>query len=169
MEIIPFELKGKTFIQMITLYCSIFKTEPSAMRAQFRRHYKYPDFEGYIMLNRDHSIAGYIYGYHSKRGQYYHDLLEKHLHPNKVWLKDCMELVELGVHPQHRRKGVATQLLHTLLRNRKEKTAVLTARKDNQNAITFYKRHGWVVIREGFYPNVPHEYIIMGKKMNGSV
>jgi ribosomal protein S18 acetylase RimI-like enzyme len=162
MKIIPFRVQGYYFNKMIALYCSIFGTDPIGMKKQFQHHSKYPNFEGYLAI-AGHQVTGYIYGYTSIKGQYYHDLLESHLQSDREWLKDCVELVELGVHPQYRRQGIAKQLIQTLLQNRREKTALLTTRKDNHQAISFYKRQGWVVIREGFYPNVPHEYIIMGK------
>ncbi|MCP3738144.1 GNAT family N-acetyltransferase [Rossellomorea sp. BNER] len=162
MKIVQFKVEGPYFYKTIELYGFLFGTDPIAMEKQFQLHSQYPNFEGYLMI-KDNQVAGYIYGYTSVRGQYYHDLLANHLHPYTGWVKDCMELAELGVHPQYRRQGIAKQLIHTLCQNRREKTAVLTARKNNSNAISFYQKRGWVIIREGFYPNVPHEFIIMGK------
>ncbi|MCR8847676.1 GNAT family N-acetyltransferase [Rossellomorea sp. SC111] len=164
MQIVPFRLEGKYFKKMITLYCRLFQVDPRGMEEQFKRHSTYPFFEGYLAIIDDR-VAGYIYGYSSRKGQYYHDLLASHLHPERDWMKNCMELVELGVDPSYRGRGIGKQLVEQLLKNRKEKRVLLTTRKDNDTAIAFYHAGGFKVIREGFYPNVPHEYIIMGKRL----
>ncbi|SDI03830.1 GNAT family N-acetyltransferase [Alteribacillus bidgolensis] len=165
MKIIPFTVEGYYFIKMIELYAAIFKADPKVMKKQFQQHYRYPNFEGYLAVINN-QVAGYIYGYTSRRGQYYHHLLANHLLSNDGWLKNCLVLAELGVHPRYRRRGIAKQLIHILLQNRREKTALLTVRRDNHNAVSFYKKQGWVVIRDGFYPNVPYEFLIMGKVLN---
>ncbi|WP_158735948.1 GNAT family N-acetyltransferase [Alteribacillus sp. YIM 98480] len=165
MKIIPFTLEGYYFIKMVELYLTLFKADPTVMKKQFQQHSRNPNFEGYLAVINN-QVVGYIYGYTSRRGQYYHHLLAKHLLSNEGWLKDCMELAELGVHPRYRRRGIAKTLIHLLLQNRQEKTALLTVRKNNHNAVSFYKKQGWVVIRDGFYPHTPYEFLIMGKVIN---
>jgi ribosomal protein S18 acetylase RimI-like enzyme len=164
MIIVPYRVEGKYFKKMIKLYCRLFKVDPLGMEDQFKRHSTYPLFEGYLAII-DERVAGYIYGYSSRKGQYYHDLLARHLHSEREWMKNCMELVELGVDPAYRGRGVAKHLVERLLQNRKEERVLLTTRKDNHRAIAFYLSGGFKIIREGFFPNVPHEYIIMGKML----
>jgi ribosomal protein S18 acetylase RimI-like enzyme len=164
MKIVPFRVEGKYFKKMIQLYCRLFRVDPVGMEDQFKRHSTYPLFEGYLAIVDD-QVAGYIYGYSSRKGQYYHELLARHLHYEREWMKNCMELVELGVDPAYRGKGIAKHLVEQLLHNRKEKRVLLTTRKDNHTAIAFYHSLGFKTIREGFYPNVPYEYIIMGKHL----
>ncbi|MGX1263178.1 ribosomal protein S18 acetylase RimI-like enzyme [Rossellomorea marisflavi] len=164
MELIPMDIRSPYFPRMVRLYSRLFKVDRIPMEIQFRKHAKYPGHEGYLaVVNRD--VIGYIYGYTSLTGQYYHDLLARHLLPETEWIRDAMELVELGVAPEHRGKGIAGKLMDTLLEGRKEKKALLTVRKENTVAIRFYERTGWVVVKEGFYPHVPEEYFIMGKKL----
>ncbi|WP_160140884.1 GNAT family N-acetyltransferase [Bacillus sp. SLBN-3] len=158
------DIRSPYFPRMVRLYSRLFKVDRIPMEIQFRKHAKYPGHEGYLaVVNRD--VIGYIYGYTSLTGQYYHDLLARHLLPETEWIRDAMELVELGVAPEHRGKGIAGKLMDTLLEGRKEKKALLTVRKENTVAIRFYERTGWVVVKEGFYPHVPEEYFIMGKKL----
>ena len=164
MKLVPFRVGGNYFKKMIRLYCRLFNVDPVGMEEQFKRHSTYPFFEGYLAIV-DGEVAGYIYGYSSRKGQYYHDLLARHLHAEQIWMKNCMELVELGVDPEYRGRGIAKHLVEHLLQNRREERVLLTTRKDNHGAIAFYHSRGFQTIREGFFPNVPHEYIIMGKQL----
>jgi ribosomal protein S18 acetylase RimI-like enzyme len=165
MKIVPFRVEGKYFKKMIKLYCQLFAVDPAGMEQQFKRHSTYPHFEGYLAIVGE-EVAGYVYGYSSEKGQYYHELLSRHLQQNREWMENCMELVELGVHPDYRGKGIAKRLMGILLQNRREERALLTTRKDNQSAIDFYHSQDWKTLRDGFFPNVPHEYIIMGKTLS---
>lgn len=63
-----------------------------------------------------------------------------------------MGLVVIGVSPEHQGKGYGSLLLREFeARARKEgfKKISLSVRKENHQAITSYKRNGWVVGREG--------------------
>jgi ribosomal protein S18 acetylase RimI-like enzyme len=164
MKIVPITINSSHVIDMLNLYRTLHGTDPLEMQKQLRRHLGYPGFEGYFAVEGS-KLAGYIYGYSSRAGQYYHDLLAVHLKREKTWLKDCMELAELGVHPRYRRRGAAGALTKQLLLNRKESRALLTVRKDNAGAILFYEKMKWEKISAGFFPDTPYEYIIMGKEL----
>lgn len=64
----------------------------------------------------------------------------------------AMGLVVIGVSPKHQGKGYGTLLLKEFeSRARKEgfKKITLSVRKENHQAISAYKRNGWLVSREG--------------------
>jgi ribosomal protein S18 acetylase RimI-like enzyme len=164
MELIKMDIRSPYFSRMVRLYSRLFNVDRIPMEIQFRKHAKYPGHEGHLAVEQG-TVIGYIYGYTSLKGQYYHDLLARHLLPETVWIRDAMELVELGVAPEHRGKGIAGRLMDALLEGRREEKALLTVWKENTGAIRFYERKGWVVVKEGFYPHVPEEYFIMGKKL----
>lgn len=164
MELIPLDTRSPYFSRMVRLYSRLFNVDRIPMEIQFRKHAKYPGHEGYLVVENG-AVIGYIYGYTSLKGQYYHDLLAQHLLPETDWIRDAMELVELGVAPEHRGKGIAGKLMDTLLEGRREEKALLTVRKENTGAIRLYERKGWVVVKKGFFPHVPEEYFIMGKKL----
>lgn len=167
MDILSFHIKGKFGASVIQLYCSFYKVNPSEIVKQFQRHARYPNYEGYVAVE-DEQVVGYIYGYSSRKGQYYHDLMSSHVTSAQPFLSDCMELAELGVHPNHRNKGIAKKLMETLLHRRKEKYAILTVRKENRTAISFYEKSGWIVLTDRFFPNVNDEYLIMGTRIGSS-
>ncbi|VXB33690.1 conserved hypothetical protein [Bacillus sp. 349Y] len=164
MELIPLDTRSPYFSRMVRLYSRLFNVDRIPMEIQFRKHAKYRGYEGHLAVEQG-TVIGYIYGYTSLKGQYYHDLLARHLLPETDWIRDAMELVELGVAPEHRGKGIAGKLMDTLLEGRREEKALLTVRKENTGAIRLYERKGWVVVKKGFFPHVPEEYFIMGKKL----
>ncbi|WP_113928100.1 GNAT family N-acetyltransferase [Bacillus sp. P14.5] len=168
MELIPMTIRSKYFINMLNLYTLLYGADPLEMQQQFQRHFQYPNFEGYFAVI-DKRLAGFIYGYSSCKGQYYHELLSKHLNGDRNWTENCMELAELGVHPQYRRRGIAKELVEALLKNRTESKALLTTRKDNSAGVHFYRKMRWTEVSDGFFPNVPYEYIIFGKDLSPSV
>lgn len=55
-----------------------------------------------------------------------------------------LDLIRLGVHPDHQKKGLGTQLLKHLLRMGRE--TILTVRPDNPVAIRLYKAFGFEVV-----------------------
>jgi ribosomal protein S18 acetylase RimI-like enzyme len=164
MELIPITSGSAYFIKMLNLYTLLYGADPIQMQKQFASHFHYPNFEGYFAVI-DKRLAGFVYGYSSCKGQYYHELLSSHLNGDPNWMEDCMELAELGVHPKYRRSGIAKKLVKTLLANRPESNALLTTRKDNEAAVNFYKKGGWTELSDGFFPNLPYEYVIFGRKL----
>ena len=68
------------------------------------------------------------------------------------------EILTIGVVPQARRQGLATDLLHTLLTEARRRGAVecfLEVREDNDAARAFYAREGFeqLRVRRGYYAN----------------
>nr|WP_318539683.1 GNAT family N-acetyltransferase [Terribacillus saccharophilus] len=133
---------------------------------RFVRHSRYPGYQGLVQLNEKSEMVGLVYGYTSRPGQYYHNLLRAALQENgkSDWLDDCFELVELVVAPSVRGSGIGTASLNQLLTARPNKTAVLTTRENNSKAIQFYERNGWELLKDSFYP-YDKAYRIYGKKL----
>ncbi|MEH7237643.1 GNAT family N-acetyltransferase [Bacillus sp. JJ1562] len=139
-----------------------------SIKERLKKHLNYDGFRGYIMKSNGEEILGFSYGYTSRSGQYYHELLAKELGPIKYekWLEDCFEFVELAVHPNHRKQGYGKELIHELLKGVTNKTAVLTTQVNNKSARNLYQGLGWVVIKEPFIPNKNDSpYVIMGKAL----
>lgn len=152
---------------------------PAVVRDRFERHATYPGWRGYVALSDfDHTVAadadggasasrvvGYVYGYSSGEDQRYHrqlrDCLPHHLAAR--WLADCFELVELGVHPDCRREGVATALHDAILADVQHETAVLTTGVDNAAAHAFYDELGWIHVWEPFRFEGGRPMTVLGK------
>ena len=79
------------------------------------------------------------------------------------------EITNVAVHPDHRRQGIACQMLQTLLEEG-EKAGItaftLEVRAGNQTAVHLYEKAGFVSegIRPGFYDNPKEDALIMWKR-----
>lgn len=163
--------------------------------ARFERHATYPGWRGFVALadlddagtgsvegtsrvegtsnagtNRfdgTKDVVGYVYGYSSAADQRYHRQLRRSLphHLSARWLTDCFELVELGVHPAHRRRGVATALHDAVLDGVEHNTAVLTTGVHNDAALALYTALDWVHLWEPFRFEGGSPMTVLGKRL----
>lgn len=79
------------------------------------------------------------------------------------------DMMNLAVHPDYRCRGVATQLINTLIEHlkRKEVTCLtLEVRASNTTAIALYGKHGFVEVgrRPGYYHNPREDALILRKE-----
>ncbi|MFB4158473.1 GNAT family N-acetyltransferase [Geomicrobium sp. JSM 1781026] len=154
---------------MSQLYDDVWNSsESSTIQERMKLHYEYEGFLGLQVIGPKDELYGFVYGYTSKPGQYYHERLKSNL-PSPVyeqWLSSCFELSELVVHPSARRKGVARYLLEHITTVVRHDTAILTTQEANKKARALYEQLGWQTISETFYPSSLLEpYVIMGKNL----
>jgi len=72
---------------------------------------------------------------------------------------DSADLLNIGIHPKHKRQGYGKALLAHLLSQLKGVSVnalILEVRAENHIAINFYKKYGFepIAIREGYYSNL---------------
>ncbi|SNZ03479.1 Acetyltransferase (GNAT) family protein [Terribacillus aidingensis] len=153
-------------VSAAAFYQEAWQVEDATIAPRFVRHSTYPGYCGLVQLDEKGNIVGLVYGYISKQGQYYHDLLHSALQENgkSSWLEDCFEIVELAVSPTMRGKGIGTSLLTQVLAAVPNQTAILTTREKNTGAIRLYERNGWELLKDSFYPD-DKAYRIYGKKL----
>jgi ribosomal-protein-alanine N-acetyltransferase len=74
------------------------------------------------------------------------------------------ELLNIAVHPEHRRHGVGSALLSTLL-SVAQGTVFLEVSALNSRALALYLKLGWekVAVRTGYYDNGKTEGLVMKK------
>ena len=77
-----------------------------------------------------------------------------------------VEILNLAVHPDHKRKGVATHLLNTLT----APTQHLDVRQSNAAGIAFYRKHGFRKVghRRKYYSRPTEDAIMMTRQVNRS-
>lgn len=79
---------------------------------------------------------------------------------------DEAEILNLAVHPDHKRKGVATHLLKLLTAH----TLHIDVRQSNSTAIAFYRKHGFRKVghRRKYYSRPTEDAIMMTCQLNRS-
>jgi [ribosomal protein S18]-alanine N-acetyltransferase len=86
---------------------------------------------------------------------------------------DELHLLNIAVHPDWRRRGLADALMHHLERVCEERELTyltLEVRVSNQGAVTLYKAHGYEVIhrRKNYYVDEPEDALVMAKALETS-
>lgn len=111
-------------------------------------------------------VVGMAYGYHGERGQWWHDTVIQRVQPETAsdWFGDSYELVELAVHPDYQCHGIGTMLIVELLRERPERTCVLSTRTDS-HAHELYSRLGFELIVEMTFTAGGWPFYVMGKRL----
>jgi ribosomal protein S18 acetylase RimI-like enzyme len=110
-------------------------------------------------------ILGFVYGYTSEPGQWWHDSVAKALAPVRVecWLRGSFEFVELAVAPAAQGRGIGGRLHDAILEGLPHHTAVLSTYQAETVALQLYRKRGWLPLLEHFYfPGNPPPYLIMG-------
>jgi ribosomal protein S18 acetylase RimI-like enzyme len=93
-------------------------------------------------------VAGLAWAYVGDRGQYWSDAVAAAI-PREAadaWLGGHLEIVELIVVPEFRRRGVGTALLSTLLDHSSADRALLSVRDSALPARSLYRSLGWTEV-----------------------
>ncbi len=85
-----------------------------------------------------------------------------------IVLEEC-HLLNLAVHPERRRTGIASQLLGFLFRicrRQRVREYFLEVRQSNSVAIALYEKHGFTKcgIRKGYYSDTHEDAIVMRRR-----
>lgn len=167
-DYLPVRFNDTDIENIAELYCRLFVDDMQYAISNINKHATYAGFKGFKAKNLDGDIVGFAYGYTSSAKQFYHEKLAKQLSDVEVrtWLSECFEFVELVVSPDYHRSGISSHLYDLLLENNEQRTSVLTTVVENEAAIHFYKKKGWVQIKD----NVPvtsddNLQVIMGKNI----
>lgn len=82
-------------------------------------------------------------------------------------LIDEFHIMNVAIAPEHRKKGIAQNLIDHVLKNLKSgKLLLLEVRKSNQAAIALYQKNGFTILhtRKGYYSD-GEDAIVMIKEM----
>jgi GNAT superfamily N-acetyltransferase len=116
----------------------------------------------------DSRVIGFVYGYRSEPGTYWHDLASSRLEPvaRRHWLHDCFEFVELAVLPAFQGRGVGGALHDAILEDLAFRTTCLTTYREQETAVRLYLKRGWEVLADDFlFPGDPFPYLLMGREL----
>jgi ribosomal protein S18 acetylase RimI-like enzyme len=175
-EIVPLtpEQALKEQAGLMSVYGEAFAAPPysrteidvSTFSNTFARHAGREGFRCFVAReNPAGSIAGFVYGYTSKPGQWWHDLVNREMNNGQAerWLENAFEIVELAVHPRLQGKGAGGKLHDCILDGLSYRTGLLSTMQVETVALKLYRKRGWVTLLNDFYfPGTPKPYQIMG-------
>ncbi|KTG09157.1 hypothetical protein AUR64_15290 [Haloprofundus marisrubri] len=171
-DLIPLSRRSPALDAAVSLYWDLYSDSERGWESraeaatQFERHADYPGYRGFAAVEDD-EVLGFVYGYTSAPGQFYHDQLAGALGPERTerWLRNCFEFVELAVADDARRRGLATNLHDTVLDGLAHETSVLTTGVDNDAARQLYEREGWETVYDSFELNDGHPMVVMAREL----
>ncbi len=153
-SLLPFHTSDPSFDAVVRLFSDSFfdghysDSDLQEAKENILKHSKRPGFRGITAFDGHGEVIGFIYGYVSLPGQFYHNQLKKALDPEAAdeWLTNSFELVELAVDKKFRRRGVGSHLHDALLGRLPCEKAILTVGKGNETARRFYLEKGWEIL-----------------------
>jgi ribosomal protein S18 acetylase RimI-like enzyme len=113
-------------------------------------------------------LVGFGYGYVVAPGQWWHDQVRAALDRRtaKRWLPGAFEVCELHVHPDHQSRGLGRQLLHALVADLPQPTALLSTPDADTKAFRLYHADGFVDLARGHhFPGDSRPFAILGVRL----
>jgi ribosomal protein S18 acetylase RimI-like enzyme len=174
------ELTSRQFLGQVetalAIYTEAMDADPALLpgrRELMRRHASYPAFRALqVRAGSEAEVAGFAYGFHGQRGQWWYDAVWNSLvrtigaAKTADWLTDCLEVAEVHVRKQHQRHGIGTEMLTALTDGRPERTAVLSTPDRDTTARRLYRRMGFTELLTGSsFPGGSPPYIVMGAEL----
>jgi ribosomal protein S18 acetylase RimI-like enzyme len=141
-----------------------------ARRGYIATHVRRPGFRAVATLTVEGALAGFGYGYTSAPGQWWHDQVRAAVaQPDRHWLDQCFEVVELHVRPARQGHGLGAHQLRTLLDMAGERTTLLSTPEADERASRawrLYRRFGFVdVLRDFHFPGDDRAFAVLGRRL----
>jgi ribosomal protein S18 acetylase RimI-like enzyme len=115
------------------------------------------------------AVVAFAYGFHGRRGQWWHDLVRSALTVASgtggaaAWLDDSFEVAEVHVRPEYQKRGIGRRMLYRLTGGLPERTAVLSTMDDDTPARHLYRSLGFTDLLTGYqFAGVAESYAVMG-------
>lgn len=130
-----------------------------------RRHTAHEGFACRAALLDDDTLVGFGYGYTTKSGQWWHDLVRKALTTEQaqVWLAYAFELSELHVLPEFQGGGTGRVLLTELAGSLPHDAMLLSTPDIDTRAFRLYRHVGFVDLRRHYlFPGDVRPFAVLG-------
>jgi ribosomal protein S18 acetylase RimI-like enzyme len=159
--------------QMIAVYAAAMRPPADMLpgrRSIMAVHAAQPGFRA-LLATEDGSgrPAGFGYGFHGARGQWWHDTVARGLAATHgtaaaaAWLDDSFEVAELHVRPEYQKHGIGKQLLLRLTRECTERIAVLSTMDTESPARRLYRSLGFTeLLTDYWFAGADTAYAVMG-------
>jgi ribosomal protein S18 acetylase RimI-like enzyme len=133
-----------------------------------RKHIALDGFACRAAVLEDGSLVGFGYGYTTKAGQWWHDLVRRALDREaaSTWLVDAFELSELHVLPEYQGIGVGRRLLVSLAAGIPHTVMLLSTPDTDTRAFRLYRDTGFVdLARNYLFPGDARPFAVLGARM----
>ncbi|WP_157227518.1 GNAT family N-acetyltransferase [Nocardia asiatica] len=137
---------------LCALYDSVFSVAPhfwddsEQHRRMMEQWVGAPDF-ALTVAEVDDSLVGFAYGRPLRNADWWRGLRDPVAQDfTREWPGRTFALIDLAVDERHRRRGIGTQLMEALLRDRDEERATLAVIPAASDAHAFYERTGWLFV-----------------------
>ena len=134
----------------------------------FPKHVNWPGFRMFVAAIDDNPV-GFIYGYQSRPGQWWHDQVRDSLinGGHGSWVENSLELAEVAVLPAFQGRGIGTRLIDAFLLGVAQ-PVLLAVEAMESHAHVLYAAHGFEDLIADFrYPGWDDQIIIMGRAAQG--
>src|SRR5690554_1110822 len=134
----------------------------------YPKHVGWPGFR-LFMAAIDGNPVGFIYGYRTLPGQWWHDEVRDALVDagHEQWLANAIELAEIAVLPPFQGRGIGTRLIDAFLNDVAQPVLLALEAADNRTH-TLYAAHGFQdLLLEFRYSGFDDRIIVMGRSSQG--
>ncbi|MHA3704803.1 GNAT family N-acetyltransferase [Jatrophihabitans sp. YIM 134969] len=140
-----------------------------ARAAATRAHTRYDGFASVAAVHTPSGrLLGFGYGYTSRPGQWWHDLVRRAVEPStaEVWMADAFELSELHVSPDAQGRGIGRAVLAALASRTTESTMLLSTPDAETRAFRLYTDLGFVALaRRHRFPGDGRPFAVLGARL----
>lgn len=133
-----------------------------------RRHTSNAGFACRAALLADGTLVGFGYGYTSRPGQWWHDLVRKALDPAAAqdWLTDAFELSELHVEPDWQGHQIGRELLTQLAAALPHSVMLLSTPDADTRAFRMYRSLAFTDLRRDYhFPGDDRPFAVLGSRL----
>lgn len=133
-----------------------------------RRHVDLDGFACRAALLGDDTLVGFGYGYTTRPGQWWHDLVRKAITPQLAhdWLVNAFELSELHVLPTCQGHGLGRRLLLDLAGGIPHSSMLLSTPDADTRAFRLYRDLGFVDLRRHYlFPGDSRPFAVLGARL----
>ncbi|MBE7189749.1 GNAT family N-acetyltransferase [Jatrophihabitans endophyticus] len=121
-----------------------------------------------VALDSRDRLIGFGYGYTTRPGQWWHDLVRRALVREHTddWLDDAFELSELHVLPDGQGAGVGRELLTLLAGGIPHRAMLLSTPDSDTRAFRLYRHMGFVdLARNYLFPGDGRPFAVLGARL----
>ncbi|WP_375498210.1 GNAT family N-acetyltransferase [uncultured Jatrophihabitans sp.] len=133
-----------------------------------RKHAGLSGFACRAAVTEDGELVGFGYGYTTRPGQWWHDLVRRALvrEGSESWLENAFELSELHVLPGYQGSGIGRQVLAELAGSLPHTAMLLSTPDSDTRAFRLYRDTGFVdLARNYLFPGDGRPFAVLGARL----